>query len=142
MIKLQILVIINLSKNLEEESLKKIIVKLQPTQILVTGFLILIIIGTILLSLPAANVEHKSIGFINALFTSTSAVCVTGLVVVNTSLTWTLFGKIVIMCLIQIGGLGFMTLATALFMILGKKITLKERLCQATFLSVVLFECF
>lgn len=117
--------------------IKKIIkilkTELKPTQILVLGFLILTLIGALLLNLPAAaqpdasGVRH-SIGFIDALFTATSAVCVTGLVVVNTMEHWSLFGKVVIIILIQIGGLGFMTLATTFFMLMGRKIGLKERL--------------
>ncbi len=107
--------------------------KLNPTQVLVIGFLGLIIIGTILLSLPIASKPNEagirySIGLLDAAFTATSAVCVTGLVVVNTLEHWSVFGKVVIIVLIQIGGLGFMTIATTLFMAIGKKISLKERL--------------
>ncbi|WP_026477055.1 TrkH family potassium uptake protein [Alkaliphilus transvaalensis] len=102
--------------------------KLDPTQILVMGFASVILIGTMLLNLPISSVDGRSVGFLNALFTSTSAVCVTGLVVVDTGTYWTTFGKTVIITLIQIGGLGFMTMATLFAMILGKKISLKERL--------------
>lgn len=102
--------------------------KFSPTQILVIGFLCLIFIGTILLTLPIASMQAENTDILDALFTATSAVCVTGLVVVNTLEHWTLFGKIVIICLIQIGGLGFMTLVTSLFVFLRRKITLKERL--------------
>ena len=84
--------------------------------------------GTILLNLPIATHNGESIGFINALFTSASAVCVTGLVVVNTGEFWSLFGQITIILLIQMGGLGFMTMATVGALAIGKKITLKERL--------------
>lgn len=101
---------------------------LRPTQILVLGFLAMILVGSLLLSLPIASNDGESVGYINALFTATSAVCVTGLVVVNTLEQWSLFGKIVILILIQIGGLGFMTLATTFFIIIGRKISLKERL--------------
>ena len=83
------------------------------------GFGGLILLGAILLNLPIASQNGESIGFINALFTSASCVCVTGLVVVNTTYHWTLFGQIVIIVLIQMGGLGFMTIAT----ILGANIT-------------------
>lgn len=107
---------------------KKRLLKLKPTQILVFGFLALAFLGAILLNLPIASTSPGSIGFVNAIFTSTSAVCVTGLVVVNTMEGWTMFGKTVILILIQIGGLGFMTFTTALFIIMGRKITLKERL--------------
>ena len=99
-----------------------------PTEILVFGFAILIFLGALLLNLPIASVAGKSPGFINCLFTSTSAVCVTGLVVVDTGTHWSLFGQIIIIILIQIGGLGFMSLMTILFVIAGKTITIKNRL--------------
>ena len=102
--------------------------ELNPPRVVALGFAGLILIGAILLNLPIASKSGESIGFINALFTSASSVCVTGLVVVNTGEYWSLFGHIVIICLIQMGGLGFMTLATLVALILGKKITLKERL--------------
>lgn len=101
---------------------------LDPTQVLVISFMFLILTGAILLNLPIASREGDSIGFINALFTSTSAVCVTGLSVVDTGTYWTTFGRVVIISLIQIGGLGFMTMATMFFIVLGKRISLKERL--------------
>lgn len=102
--------------------------ELNPPRVLAMGFGGLILIGAILLNLPVASKTGESIGFLNALFTSASAVCVTGLVVVNTGEFWSLFGQIVIIILIQMGGLGFMTMATLVALILGKKITLKERL--------------
>ncbi|SCY80306.1 TrkH family potassium uptake protein [Alkaliphilus peptidifermentans] len=103
-------------------------IKLDPTQVLVLGFAAVILVGALLLNLPIASIDGKSIGFLNALFTSTSAVCVTGLVVVDTGTYWTAFGKTVILILIQVGGLGFMTMATLFAIILGRKISLKERL--------------
>lgn len=103
-------------------------IRRNPAQVLVLGFGGLILLGATLLNLPMASINGKSIGFIDALFTSASAVCVTGLAVVNTAAHWTLFGKIVILILIQIGGLGFMTMATLIALLLGKRITLKERL--------------
>ncbi len=106
----------------------KDITKLQPTQVLVIGFAAIIIIGALLLNLPFASQNGESVGFINAVFTATSAVCVTGLTVVDTGTHWTLLGKTVILMLIQIGGLGFMSLATMFAMIMGKKISLKKRL--------------
>jgi len=102
--------------------------KLNPPKILVLGFAVIISIGTFLLMLPIATVDDKGLSFINALFTATSATCVTGLVVVDTGDTFSIFGELVILFLIQIGGLGFMTFATFLFLLLGKKISLKERL--------------
>jgi len=103
-------------------------VRLKPAQVLVLGFAAVIFTGAILLSLPIATKSGKSVGFLNALFTATSAVCVTGLVVVDTYTTYSLFGQLVIMLLIQTGGLGFMTMATLIFFLLGKRITLRERL--------------
>lgn len=102
--------------------------RFNPPAILAIGFGSLIFLGTILLNLPIATQTGERIGYINALFTSASAVCVTGLVVVNTAEYWSLFGQIVILLLIQIGGLGFMTMATAFALVMGKKIRLKERL--------------
>lgn len=111
-----------------KKSKKMRIIKLNPTQILVLGFFIVILFGAGLLTLPVSSRSGDVTPFIDALFTSTSAVCVTGLVVVNTAEHWSIFGKVVIMLLIQVGGLGFMTLATSFFIILGRKISLKERL--------------
>ena len=102
--------------------------RINPPQALALGFAGLIFFGGVLLNLPMASQNNESIGFVNALFTSASSVCVTGLVVVNTAYHWTLFGKTVILILIQMGGLGFMTMATIVALIVGKKITLKERL--------------
>lgn len=102
--------------------------RLNPAQILVLGFASIILIGAILLNLPIASQTGESVGFVNSIFTATSAVCVTGLVVVDTGTYWTLFGKTVILLLIQIGGLGFMTMATLVAFIIGKRISLRERL--------------
>lgn len=102
--------------------------KIHPSQFLVLWFAALIVIGATLLNLPLSSIDGKSIGFIDALFTAASAVCVTGLTVVNTAAHWTMFGKIVIVLLIQIGGLGIMTMATLIAFLFGKKITLKDRL--------------
>jgi trk system potassium uptake protein TrkH len=92
------------------------------------SFAVVILIGAILLNLPFASNNGKSIGFINALFTATSATCVTGLVIVDTGTYWSAFGKVVIITLIQIGGLGIMTFSTLLALLVGRRITLKERL--------------
>ena len=106
----------------------KLINTLQPTQMMVLGFAMVILIGAFLLNLPIASQGGKSVGEINALFTATSAVCVTGLIAVDTATHWTTFGQVVIITLIQIGGLGFMTIATLFALIAKKKINLKERL--------------
>ncbi len=109
---------------------------LRPAQILALGFLVIVLSGAVLLSLPIAASDPSSpVSFFEALFTSTSAVCVTGLTVVNTGLAFSLFGKIVLICLIQVGGLGFMTVAAILFMAIGKHITLRDRLLLQESLS-------
>ncbi|AXI28685.1 Ktr system potassium transporter B [Priestia megaterium] len=103
-------------------------IKLQPAHILFLGFLGLILIGTCLFMIPAATRDRHHLSFIDALFEATSAVCVTGLAVVDTGTTFTLFGQIVLLALIQVGGWGFMTSGILMFIILGKKIGLKQRL--------------
>lgn len=107
---------------------KENLFSLGPAHIITFSFLIIILIGTILLNLPISSVDGESVGILNAMFTATSAVCVTGLVVVNTLSHWTIFGKIIILLLIQIGSLGFMSLFTFVLVFLGRKITLKERI--------------
>ncbi|MGL4606451.1 MAG: TrkH family potassium uptake protein [Eubacteriaceae bacterium] len=107
---------------------KNLISQRSPAEILIFGFGLVIFLGALLLSLPVATVSGGSAGFLNALFTSTSAVCVTGLIVVDTGTYWSAFGKFVIIFLIQIGGLGFMSLTTMFFILAGKKITIKDRL--------------
>lgn len=102
--------------------------KLKPERALVLGIGFIMLLGGILLNLPIASKSGESVGFINALFTATSATSVCGLVVVNTAEYWSVFGKIVIICLVQIGGLGFMTLTTLIALILGKRIGLRDRL--------------
>lgn len=108
--------------------MKKQKFNLDPPKFLVLGFAGVILIGAILLTTPIATEDGKGLSFINALFTATSATCVTGLVVVDTGDTFTIFGELVILFLIQVGGLGFMTFATFLFLLLGKRISLKDRL--------------
>ena len=93
-------------------------------QFLALGFFLVIIAGAILLRLPFATKEGESTSFLNALFTSTSATCVTGLVTYDTNTHWSLFGQIVIICLIQLGGLGFMTFVTILLSVFGKNMGL------------------
>ena len=100
---------------------------LSPSQALVFGFLGLIILGTALLCLPLSAAEGVDIHPLQALFTSTSAVCVTGLVVVDTGTAYSRFGQIVILCLFQLGGLGIMLFSTALVGVFGRKLGLKER---------------
>ncbi|WP_379159198.1 TrkH family potassium uptake protein [Paenibacillus sp. sgz5001063] len=102
--------------------------KLSPPQILVFGFAAVILIGTLLLMLPVSSTSGVSLKFIDALFTATSATCVTGLVVVDTGTYFTVFGQIVIILLIQVGGLGFMTMATLFALVLKRRISLRDRL--------------
>ncbi|MDZ5034250.1 potassium transporter TrkG, partial [Clostridium perfringens] len=103
-------------------------IKLNGVQILALGFLVVIFIGGTILSLPISSSSGKPTNFLDAIFTSTSAVCVTGLVTLDTSTHWSTFGQTVIMTLIEVGGLGFMSFAVLISLILGKKITLRERL--------------
>lgn len=103
-------------------------ITLSPPQILVLGFASIILIGAVLLTLPGFTAPGKSTNFLTALFTATSAVCVTGLVVVDTGTHWTAPGQILILLLIQVGGLGFMTMAMIFFIIMGRRIGLKSRL--------------
>lgn len=102
-------------------------IKKNPYLVFFFGFAVIIFIGSVLLSMPFASQSGKSVGFINALFTATSATCVTGLVVVNTAAHWTVFGKVVIIILIQIGGLGVMTMTAMISFFIGKRISLKTR---------------
>jgi trk system potassium uptake protein TrkH len=95
---------------------------------LMGGFGAMIILGTLLLMFPIASRSGEWTPFVDALFTSTSAVCVTGLVVVDTLDYWTIFGQAVILVLIQLGGFGFMTSATVFLVALGRRIGLRERL--------------
>ena len=96
--------------------------------LLALGFLATIAVGTLLLSLPVANREGTVTPFVTALFTATSAVCVTGLVVVDTKTFWSPFGQAVILLLIQVGGLGFMTSSTLLLLLIGRRVSLRERI--------------
>ena len=102
--------------------------KWSSVQIITVGFLFIILLGAAILSLPISSRSGQWTNLVDSLFTATSAVCVTGLVVLDTATHWSLFGKVVIISLIQIGGLGFMTIATMISLIRGKKINLKERL--------------
>lgn len=98
-----------------------------PARYLIGGFIAVILAGSLLLSLPAAT-KGGEIAYLDALFTAASAVCVTGLVVVDTGTFYTSFGQTVIMLLIFIGSLGFMTMATLAFIFLGRRISLRDRL--------------
>ncbi|EES91039.1 MULTISPECIES: TrkH family potassium uptake protein [Clostridium] len=102
--------------------------RLTPVQTLAIGFFIVIMVGTMLLMLPIASKSGVITPFVDAFFTSTSAVCITGLTTLNTAGYWSYFGTTIIIILIQVGGLGFMSFTTLIALLLGKRITLKERL--------------
>ncbi|MFR2711804.1 MAG: potassium transporter TrkG, partial [Frisingicoccus sp.] len=101
--------------------------KLTSFQIIIFGFSGVILLGAILLMLPFSSREGMTTPFLDALFTSTSAVCVTGLVLHDTATYWSTFGQLIIMLLIQIGGMGVITVAASFAMISGKKISLMQR---------------
>ncbi|MBQ1503707.1 MAG: Trk family potassium uptake protein [Clostridia bacterium] len=101
--------------------------KLTPGQILVLGFALLIVVGAALLMLPAASADGTALSPLDALFTSASAVCVTGLTVVDTGTVLSVFGQVVVILLIQIGGLGFMTFAVVLYLLAGKRLSLRQK---------------
>ncbi len=115
---------------------KKLRKKINLTSIILLGFFAVIIAGTLLLKLPIASRNGQSVPFLTALFTATSAACVTGLVVVDTVLTWSLFGQAVILLLFQIGGLGFISITTVFFFIMSRKIQLSQRLLIVKSLSL------
>lgn len=106
------------------------------TRIVAASFAVIILLGTLLLSLPAASRSGESAGLFPALFTATSSTCVTGLVLVDTGTQWSLFGQAVILVMIQLGGLGFMTVVTLLSLALRRKISMSERLVMASTLNL------
>lgn len=104
-------------------------------QLIALGFLVIILIGTLLLMLPCATQSGQPTSFLNAIFTSTSASCVTGLVLQDTATYWSLFGQLVILLLIQIGGLGFMTVSTLFLTLMRHRFGLREREVMAESIS-------
>ena len=109
---------------------------MNATRIVAGGFAIIILLGTLLLMLPVASQNGQSAGFLTSLFTATSATCVTGLVPVDTGMSWTFFGQLVIILLIQVGGLGFMTVLSLFSLLLRRRIGLSERLIMASTLNL------
>ncbi len=101
--------------------------KMTATRTIAVGFLAIILIGTLILMLPVSSADGRVTDFLSALFTATSATCVTGLVVVDTYAGWSVFGKIILLVLIQVGGLGFMTVGVFVAMLMKRNIGLKER---------------
>ena len=107
------------------KSIKK---SLSTTQIIALGFFVAILIGTALLMLPVSSADGRVTPLIDSLFTATTSICVTGLVVVPTYLHWSAFGKVVILLLIQLGGLGIISFTTGIMMMIGRRITLHDRI--------------
>jgi len=108
--------------------MKKNIKRLSTTHIVLLGFFAIIFAGSLLLWLPISSATGKSVPYIDALFTSTTATCVTGLVTLPTVTTWSVFGQVIILLLIQIGGLGVITIATGIMVMLGKRISIGNRI--------------
>ena len=108
--------------------MKKQRLKMSTTHIILVSFLAAIMIGALLLSLPISSADGKATPFIDALFTATTSTCVTGLVVVPTVSAWSTFGQAVILLLIQIGGLGVITIMSAIMIMLNKKMGIGDRL--------------
>ncbi|QDP39999.1 TrkH family potassium uptake protein [Radiobacillus deserti] len=106
--------------------IKKLLEDISPTRILACSFLVIILLGTVGLKLPISTTG--SISWIDALFTAVSATTVTGLIVVDTATQFTMFGQFIIMIMIQIGGIGLMTFAVFVLLIMGRKISLKQRI--------------
>ena len=111
--------------------------RLTYVQTIALGFFTVIAAGTILLMLPAASQSGKTTGFVTALFTAVSASCVTGLVLVDTATYWTGFGQTVILLLIQLGGLGFMTIATLFSRLVRRRMSMRERGVMAESINTV-----
>ena len=110
--------------------------RLNATRLVAASFAALILAGALLLTLPFAARNGESVGFFTALFTSTSATCVTGLVLVDTWTSWSVFGQVVILLLIQLGGLGFMTVITLISLAQRRHIGLSERLMMVSTLNL------
>ena len=106
----------------------KKVIALSTPQIIALGFLLAILVGSILLCLPISSASGEMTPYFDALFMSATSICVTGIVLVDTFSYWSLFGKIIILLLIQIGSLGIVSLTTSIILILGKRVTLKGRL--------------
>ena len=103
-------------------------IRFTTTQIILLSFLLVILIGSVLLALPISSTNGIAVPYIDALFTATTSTCVTGLVTLPTSSTWSVFGQIVILILIQVGGLGVITIMTGLMLLLNRKLGISDRL--------------
>ena len=108
--------------------MKKLKLNISTTHIIMISFLIAIMIGSILLSLPISTADGVPVPYIDALFTATTSICVTGLVTVPTFSTWSIFGQIIILIMIQIGGLGIVTILSGILISLNRRFSLKDRI--------------
>ena len=108
--------------------MKKHCFRISTTHIILLSFLIAILVGTVLLSLPISSADGKPVPILDALFTATTSTCVTGLVVVPTVSSWSVFGQVVILALIQIGGLGVITIMSGLMILLHRKMSIGDRI--------------
>lgn len=124
------------SHNARSNRARKNKLKLSPTQIIAITFAVIILAGTVLLTLPVSSRSGQSVGIRPALFTATSATCVTGLILGDTYSMWSGFGQAVIITLIEIGGLGFMSAASLVVFVLRRKVGLRQRMLMAQALSV------
>ena len=118
-----------------KEIKKKVLNQFSSARIILFGFIIMIFLGASILSLPVSSRSGEFTPFIDALFTATSASCVTGLIVYDTATHWSLFGKIIIIAMIQCGGLGVVTMITVFTQVAGKKIGLRDRATLQSALS-------
>lgn len=103
-------------------------IKLSTTQIILLSFFVTILVGSALLALPLSSADGKAVPYLDALFTATTSTCVTGLVTLPTVSTWSVFGQIIILILIQVGGLGIITIMSGLMLLLNKKMGISDRL--------------
>ena len=125
---------IKTERNLNRNILNRI--KLKPAQLVLISFIVIILIGTFLLMLPVSSVEGVSISFVDALFMATSATCVTGLSTLSLNTDFTGLGQVIILILIQIGGLGYMTLFSSMSLLLGRSMGMKDRVVMQDLLDV------
>ena len=115
---------------------KRRVVNVNPTRVIALMFAAIILVGTLLLMLPLSSQSGKSAAFLDALFTATSATCVTGLIPFDTGANWSGFGQAVILCMIEVGGLGFMSAASLFIFLLRRKVGLRQRMVMAQALSL------
>lgn len=111
-----------------ETKMRIIIKRFSPMQIILLAFLFVIFVGSILLALPISSATSTPVSYIDALFTATTSVCVTGLVTLTTVSTWSTFGQVVILVLIQIGGMGVITVVAGLMLLLNKRVSIEDRI--------------